>query len=266
MNFFTGFLVGVVSLIPGISGGTILVLLKQYENVASFLSNFKEKKNQINLLIIGLGIILGAITFARIIEFCFYFFPSETLILFGGFVLFSLPGLIKTEQNNFSPLFFIIGMILMGILGLFSYQSNLVIENYPTLNISFLLFFTLCGTIDGFFTILPGISGSMVMMILGPYFLYKSYLANLSLTNIIFLIPLTCYFLGDILGLFFGGKFSLFCLKKNRKLTISLLLGMVFMSVILILPSFSFKFKEVVYYLIFLIISYLITKLISIFT
>ena len=266
MNFFTGFLVGVVSLIPGISGGTILVLLKQYENVALALSNFKEKKNQLKLLNLVLGIILGAITFARIIEFCFYFFPDETLILFGGFVLFNLPALIKTEKNNFSLSFFILGMLLMSLLSFCSYNNDLVIQNYPILTINFLIIFTLCGTIDGFFTILPGISGSMVMMILGPYFLYKSYLANLSWSNIIFIIPLTCYFLGDILGLFLGGKFSLFWLKKNRKLTISLLLGMVLMSVILILPSCSFQFKELIYYLIFLVISYLITKLINIFT
>lgn len=80
MNFFTGFLIGVVSLIPGISGGTVLVLMKKFNYLTEIITNFKDKKNKMILFRVILGIFLGAITFSRIIELLFYFIPNETLI------------------------------------------------------------------------------------------------------------------------------------------------------------------------------------------
>ncbi len=49
MNFFTGFLIGVVSLIPGISGGTVLVLMKKFNYLTEIITNFKDKKNKMIL-------------------------------------------------------------------------------------------------------------------------------------------------------------------------------------------------------------------------
>lgn len=261
MIFLTGFLVGVVSLIPGISGGTILIILKKYEEIAFYITNFKKYKKELLTLI--LGVILGTITFAKIIELLFFLVPKETLIIFSGFVLFNLKDMIKLEKKNFSLIWFILGILIMFLLSLIGYNDNLIYIDFPNISLGFLICFGICGIIDGFFTILPGISGSMIMMILGPYFLYKSYLANLSLQNIVFLLPLAFYFLGDLLGLFLGSKFSLFVLKKWRKVTISILLGMILMSGLIMIPKVSLYFKDIVYYLIFIVISYIITKIIN---
>lgn len=263
MIFLTGFLVGVVSLIPGISAGTVLVILKKYEEITSYIANFKQNFKKIFVFIIG--IILGTITFARIAELLFFFFPKETLIIFGGFILFSLKDMIKTEKSNFSLLWFILGIIIMFGISLINYNENFIYLDFPKISLLFLFLFGLSGTIDGFFTILPGISGSMIMMILGPYFLYKSYLANLSWQNLIYIIPLGCYFMGDLMGLFLGSKFSLFILRKQRKITISVLLGMVLMSGLVILPRLTLDFKNIIYYLIYLTISYIIMKIINSF-
>ena len=73
MIFFTGFLVGITSLIPGISGGTILVLSHQYQTVTSAISNFRKKENLFLIFLFVLGIIMGTVVFARIIELMFYF-------------------------------------------------------------------------------------------------------------------------------------------------------------------------------------------------
>lgn len=260
MIFFTGFLVGVVSLIPGISGGTILVLMKKYDIVSSSIANFKKKENKILLLSLILGILLGTITFARIIELFFYFAPTCTLILFSGFVLFSIPDLIKEEKLKPNLFWFVLGTTIIFLLSCLTISSPPVITNYPKLTILFLISFSLCGMIDGFFTILPGISGSMVMMILGPYFLYKSYLANLNFTNIIFLLPLFSYFLGDVLGFYLGSKVSLYFLKKHRKCFMSLVLGMVFMSAIILLPIKALTFSQIILYSIVLLISFIICQ------
>lgn len=263
MIFFTGFLIGVVSLIPGISGGTILVLMKKYDEVSNAIAHFKEKENKMLLFFLVLGIILGTITFARIIELFFYFAPNCMFILFSGFILFSIPDFIKTEKIKPNLFWFVLGTIVIYFLSIFSTTTNPVILEYPKITILFLLFFSLSGMVDGFFTILPGVSGSMVMMILGPYFLYKSYLANLSIQNLIFTIPLLCYFLGDIFGFYLGSKVSLYFLKRHRKIFMSFVLGMVLMSALILLPIGIFSFHNILLYSIVLLFSFIISQLLN---
>lgn len=263
MIFFTGFLIGVVSLIPGISGGTILVLMKKYEEVSYAIANFKKKENLHLLFVLILGIVLGTITFARIIELCFYFAPKCTILLFSGFVLFSIPDFIKSEKIKPKISWFLFGTIVIYFLSFFSIVSEPVIVNYPKISLFFLISFACFGMLDGFFTILPGVSGSMVMMILGPYFLYKSYLANLSIKNILFAIPLLCYFIGDMVGFYLGSKVSLYFFKKHRKRFMSFVLGMVFMSVLILLPIETFTFGNIILYSIVLLTSFILCQILN---
>lgn len=263
MNFFTGFLVGVVSLVPGISGGTILVLMKKYESITKAIANFKEKKSRMILFSLVLGIFVGTITFARVIELLFYLIPNATFVLFSGFVLFQIPSFIKSEEINIKPFWLFLGALFIYLLSLFHVDTTVVILEYPAITFFFLLSFSVCGMIDGFFTILPGVSGSMIMMILGPYFLYKSYLANLSLQTLIFVVPLLFYFVGDAIGFYFGSKFSLFCLKKHRGLFLNLVLGMVLMSALLLLPIPDFSFDSLLFFAIPLFMSYLFCRILK---
>lgn len=265
MTFFTGFLIGIASLIPGISGGTILVLTKQYNHIAYVISNYKKKENLITILLLIIGILLGTVTFARIIEFFFYFFPNETMIIFSSFILFHLPKLIKTEIKKPKLLWFILGIILIWLLSFWAKDIDKVILEYPKITLLFLIYFGFCGTIDGFFTIIPGISGSMIMMILGPYFLYKSYLANLNFATIYFLIPLFFYFLGDLFGFFLGSKFSIHFINKNRSIFFSIIFGMVLASAILLLPILNINLKNILIYLLCFSISYILYRFLNSF-
>lgn len=263
MLFFTGFLVGVASLIPGISGGTILMVTKKYDLITNAISNYYKKENIFLLGTLIIGIILGTLTFAKIIELLFYFIPSGTMIIFSCFVLFHLPNLVKEEKEKPNFKWVVVGILIILILASFSNESDKVILNYPNINICFLIYFAFCGCIDGFFTIIPGISGSMVMMILGPYFLYKSFLANLSFNNIIFLLPLLFYFIGDIFGFLLGSKFSVYFINKDRKKFFSIIIGMIFMSVLVLLPAPDFTSTGILSYLFFILISYLLYKTIN---
>lgn len=258
MNFFTGFLVGVVSLIPGISGGTILVLMKKYDVIAYAISHFKERKYLLLLVNFVIGVILGAITFARIVEFLFYFFPNATLILFSGLVFFHLPHLIKSEKIKPNLFWFGLGIFFIFSLSFLNSNRVPVIMDFPKITLLFLIFFACSGAIDGFFTILPGVSGSMVMMILGPYYLYKSFLASLNIEHLYFFIPLSFYFIGDILGFYLGSKFSVYFLNNHRKNFMSCVYGMVLASVIVLFPIPNFSFMSIMSTLFLLLISYII--------
>ena len=135
MIFFTGFLIGVVSLIPGISGGTILVLTKKYNVVTKAINNYQQKENILLILTLIAGIIFGTICFARIIELLFYFIPEGTMIIFSGFILFHLPTLIKEEKTPLKIKWLILGILLIICLSFFSSDIDKVIIDYPKINI-----------------------------------------------------------------------------------------------------------------------------------
>lgn len=233
-NYLLGFVIGITSLIPGISAGTIIYLTSDCASTWEIIKDFKH--NILNIIKILIGIILGVLIFSKIIEYLFIYFPYETIYLFIGFLLLNLKNsFVKTKNLNLP--FLIFGTIIIYFLYMLSPSNELVYTTFPTLSLIFLFIFTLCGFLDGFLTITPGISGSMVMMILGPYYLYKSYLANFTFSKVI-VIPLLCYFIGDILGFYFGAIFSSYMLKKNEKKFQSIILGMMLASIIILIPNY----------------------------
>ena len=233
-NYLLGFIIGITSLIPGISAGTIIYLTSDSATTWNLIKDFKH--NILNILKILIGIILGVLIFSKLIEYLFIYFPYETIYLFIGFLLLNLKNsFVKTKSLN--VFFLIFGALIIYFLCMLSPSNELVHTSFPHLSFIFLLTFSISGFFDGFLTITPGISGSMVMMILGPYYLYKSYLANFTFSKII-VIPLLCYFIFDILGFYFGARFSSYMLKNFEKNFQSFILGMMLASIIILIPNY----------------------------
>lgn len=233
-NYFLGFIIGITSLIPGISAGTIIYLTSDCATTWEIIKDFKH--NILNIIKILISIVLGVLIFSKIVEFLFIYLPYETIYLFIGFLLLNLKKSF-VKNKNLSILFLILGSIIIYFLSILSPTNELVYNTFPNLSLIFLIIFSLCGFLDGFLTITPGISGSMVMMILGPYYLYKSYLANFSFSLTI-IIPLLCYFTFDILGFYFGARFSSYMLKKYENKFQSTILGMMLASIIILIPNY----------------------------
>ena len=79
--FIIGLLIGIVSFIPGISGGTILYLSGEFVNFTFYLAHFKKYYKY--LLFLLLGGLVGILTFAKIIEFGFRTFPNALKLFFA---------------------------------------------------------------------------------------------------------------------------------------------------------------------------------------
>lgn len=237
-TFIAGFFVGAVSLIPGISGGTILFISNEFESFTTILTQKKSVNDYKYLSLIIFGIIIGAISTSRLIEYLFNTIPYETLLTFSLFLLISIIKIIKENNNKFNLLqsYFFIGVITILIISFFIDKTPYVYSDKININLIFLILFMIAGTLDGFITILPGISGSMVMMLLGPYYLYKSLLANLSISNILFLLPLSLYLIGDLFGIYLGSLFSKYMLKNYENQFMSVILGMMTTSTLLLIP------------------------------
>ena len=106
MNFLfdiiKGMLIGVANIIPGVSGGTMMVSMGVYEKIIGVVNNlFKDiKKSILMLLPLGIGMVLGVAVFSFIIPWCLEVYPFPTSFCFIGLILGGVPAIIKPAKES----------------------------------------------------------------------------------------------------------------------------------------------------------------------
>ncbi len=172
-NLIKGMMIGIANIIPGVSGGTLAVSMGIYDKlihcITHIISEFKESIKFLLPIFAGAGIALIALTF--VIQALFDYYPIPTNLLFIGLIIGGLPPVIdKVKDHSVTIgqivagiLFFtlVVGMALLGSDG-----SKEVSLDVNILTIIKLLF---VGIIAAATMIVPGVSGSMVLLILGYY-------------------------------------------------------------------------------------------------
>ena len=250
-NVVCGILVGIANIIPGVSGGTIIVILGLFDKLMDAISNvfklkisFKERlENLWFIMQVLIGAAIGLVAFAKILNYLFVHFELQTIALFAGLILLSLPMLKKEEMDGkkINILFFILGVLTIGIINYLSPGEEGNIVTYEeliskSLTPVFIGSLILMGVIGGATMIFPGVSGSMVLLVLGWYHMFKGYVAAVTTFDIKILIPLIFIALGVGLGIIFSAKLTSFLLKKYKTNTMSFILGLIIMSAIVIFP------------------------------
>ena len=189
INFIKGIFVGIFNIIPGLSGSALLIILNLYDKCLIAISNlFKKTKESILFLLpIGLGIILGTYLFSKVIFFFLNKYQTTTLIIFTGFLFGTIPHLIKEATKKGFKKSYIIPFIItlsLGIILMFISPKSINYQiNY---NVISLLKYFLMGIILSLSTIIPGISSTVLLSIVG---LYGIYIYSISTLNLIVLIP-----------------------------------------------------------------------------
>ena len=172
-NICKGMLIGIANIIPGVSGGTMAVSMGIYDRLISCISHpFKDFKNNLLFLIpIALGMGIAIIASAFGIDYLFEAFPLQTNLLFIGLIMGSLPaiyGKVKTVTMRIghisaAVIFFIevVGMALMNGSG----------GGYVTLEstVTGIVLLFLVGVLASATMVIPGVSGSMMLLLLGYY-------------------------------------------------------------------------------------------------
>ena len=202
--FIKGMLIGVVEIIPGVSGGTIALILGIYERLIKAISNinltfftqllkgnFKEAWNYSDagfLFFLVLGMLIAVLSFSSIIIFFFNNYPLFLKALFTGLLLASLffkP--LKPEKIN--------GKFLLGFL--FAFLISIFVWNIPPNELKevSLIYIFFGGFIAVCAFILPGISGSFILLLLGLYQVVILSIKELDL------LVLSCLILGCFFGL-----------------------------------------------------------------
>ena len=225
---------GAADAVPGISGGTIALLLGIYEELITTIGNinlslFKELNNgfysfwkKLNgnfLLVLSLGIGISLISFVKISANLLENFPLYIWSFFLG-LIFATIYVIYKMINHWSvvSLFFLVMSILFSL-----FLSSFSI--YETTEIS-LLFILFSGIIASSAMILPGISGSLILVILGVY----AYLIK-SIDNLEFIVIFT-FILGAIIGLLGFSRILKYLFNNHRDVTYTFMLGLVIGSIL----------------------------------
>lgn len=172
-NIIKGMMIGIANIMPGVSGGTLAVSMGIYDKlihcITHILSEFKESMKFLLPIFAGAGIALVALTF--VIEALFEYYPIPTNLLFIGLIVGGLPPVVtkvKSHKLSFGHilaglLFFalVVGMAMMGDNG--NRQVTLNLGIVPIIKL------VLVGIIAAATMIIPGVSGSMVLLILSYY-------------------------------------------------------------------------------------------------
>lgn len=166
-----GFIMGIANIIPGVSGGTFAIILGIYEKLINILScfwkNIKESLKFIIPLVIGIAIAL--IGGSYLIDFGLDNFPIATMMLFIGLIIGGLPYIYIKVHKKYSflnvSIFIIIAAIVI-LISLLNMNKTVSLDNISFLLIVKLIF---VGMITAATTIIPGISGSLVLMNMGYY-------------------------------------------------------------------------------------------------
>ncbi|WP_195929182.1 DUF368 domain-containing protein [Clostridium sp. 1001270J_160509_D11] len=244
LNFIRGFCMALADSIPGVSGGTIAFILGFYDEFVSSLHNLisGSKVERINALRflskIGIGWATGFILSVIFITAIFEKNIYEISSLFLGFIIASIPLIIKSEKRTLSEgkniIFLLIGIVVVFTMTYFNPISSsgrsfsIKAEN---LGLIFGIYIFLSGMIAISAMVLPGISGSTILLIFGLYTPILNAIKGILKLNFEYLPGIVIFGSGILIGVLLTIRSVRYLLRKFRSQTIYCIIGLMIGSI-----------------------------------
>ncbi|MBQ1813032.1 MAG: DUF368 domain-containing protein [Bacilli bacterium] len=271
MTILKGFVLGIANIIPGVSGGTLAITLGIYEKLIEIISNFSKKiKDNIKFVILlVIGVAIGLLLFSNIISTCLDRFPFVTIMFFIGIILGGTPILFKKVNNNINISNIVIFFITFSIVMIMTFiSSGDKIITLDSLNIIKIIGLFFAGFFAAASMLLPGISGSFILMLIGYYKPIVDSIKDLTHFNNILhnIIILGFVGIGILFGLVLSAKLINWLLKKYEIQTYFGIIGFVIASVISIFISTlssTINIINIIIGIVMLIVGILIAKVIG---
>ena len=238
--FIKGYVVGIANLIPGVSGGTLAITLGIYERLIEVLSNFtkKVKENILFLIPVILGVGASILSLSGVISYSLEHFLFATIMLFVGAILGGMPMLCKKLQGKkittSNIISFLIAFLVVILTTIFSGDTSVSFENIGVFGYIKLL---LVGTVASATMVVPGVSGSAMLMTIGYYKPIIDVIKSLTDFDVLghnmqILIP---FGVGVIAGIILIAKVINYLLKSHEVTTYYGIIGFVVASVVSII-------------------------------
>ena len=168
-----GVFIGVANIIPGVSGGTIALSMGVYEKIISAVNNIRKSfKNSVKTLLpYVIGAVLGIVVLSFIIEFCLEIFELPTLMAFVGLILGGLPPIIKRVENEKFKITHLLSFLLFASIIVVPtlIANDITVARELTFNFGSIIIMLILGVVAAASMVIPGVSGSMILMMLGYY-------------------------------------------------------------------------------------------------
>lgn len=255
-RIFSGIIFGFANVIPGVSGGTMMVVLGMYERIIGIITDLRHKlKTEWKFYVpVAAGMVIAIILFGTIMSKLLEAHEPVMQMFFIGVIIFSIPGIFKlaafekggkkrkTGREIICVLCFVLMLALMVFMAFSDANEEKAAikavegaEEAISLDHSagHLLMLVIYGAVACATMIIPGISGSLVMVMLGQY---KSIMAAIAAMDILYLLP---FGIGCLLGLIFIAKLIKYLLKNHERATYSAILGFVLGSILPIFPGWN---------------------------
>jgi putative membrane protein len=264
--FWVGGAMGVANIIPGVSGGTLAVVFGIYEQLMEALGNFvTDRENRWKyikfLAVLFSGSIIAILSLAPVLSWAFTNHPLPTVYFFIGLIIGSIPVVLKSH-SDMKPsavriISFLIGLIIVIALALMQSETagSKAIFDYTQYHLFDYFYYGFCGAIAASAMIIPGVSGSFILILLGIYWTVLASLSGLSsilLTDgftaemIVRISLLGSLGIGIVIGILVISKVMSWALKNHPANTMYAILGLIVGSLYQIYPGFEFNMSGIV--------------------
>lgn len=217
-----GFCLGISVFAPGISGSVMAIIMGIYNRLIDIVSNPLKnfKKNIIFLFPMGIGALISLVLFVLVFSYLFDAYEKATYLLFIGLIAGNIPLIYKEILKNKFKLHYLIGIVITFAVAFIMGISSDVIANMDS-NIfaNNLIYLGICGAIAGFASLIPGMSISMILIVLGVYDELILYARNLDI------IVLAVVGIAFVLAMILSSRLIKFIFKRYNGFANSMVLG-----------------------------------------
>jgi len=226
-----GVCLGISLLPPGFSVATMALILGIYEELIGLLNNLfsKSMKDTVKpLASLGVGAIAAIAVFSRLIRISIENFPYQTRFFFLGMIVATVPLIYKQAdvKMNFTSKHYILLIVALAITVSFAFGGETAIVDLDgDINIVIILFLMFAGALVSISMILPGLSGALMLLLIGAY---SFLLESISTFN---LVVLGSAAIGGVLGLVICGRLIKHLLETNETALYAVSMGLVIGSI-----------------------------------
>ncbi|MBA8772163.1 MULTISPECIES: DUF368 domain-containing protein [Staphylococcus] len=244
-NIPRGFAMGISDLIPGVSGGTIALLLGIYDDfIASVSGVFSKhfKKSILFLLPIIIGMALAIGILSSVINYLLATHLVPTMFFFFGLILGIIPFLLRI--SHYKKTYKIQHWVIMGVaiialalMAFFKGDTSHAAPSYIDLSLPMLIKYFIAGVCASSAMLLPGVSGSFILLLFGVYSTVTYSISEIVRFNFEALPVILMVGMGIVVGFLIASKVITYLLKHYTYLTYAAILGLVIGSLFSVFPG-----------------------------